>query len=551
MPRHRTATRPVIAIGLDSAPLELYRQWIGDGTLPVLARLSDTGAHAALRAPPVAVAETAWTTLYTGCTPERTGYWGPVPYDATGGVHWEATYDFKQFPPFYALGPDYRVAVVDLPQVPLVEGVSGIQVIGYGGHSTLTERGSLPAGLIDRLIQRYGEHPAYDRDFARAWRGGSMRRLYRRMRIGVGRRAAMVSDLLRGGDWDLFLTVFGEIHAGAHAFWHLHDDRHPWHALGVRRAGGDLLRAIAMDVDRALGQVVDAAGTDATIIIYTQQNSVPNGADLPTSAFLPEALFRWCLPGHAGLCGSPEPTNEAPQAAVTYPPSLGWTRDVWGRRADSSALRKALRTWLPVEVSRAVLHLIGDDPKGLRFPKMREVYIHPPIWYAPHWPRMKAFALPSFSDGFVRVNVAGRDPDGLVPPEDFAKVLDDVRAVVGSLRDARTGLPLVKDFLQVRTDPHAATGHPADLIVVWRDTPADVAESQLLGRIGPFPYRRTGGHDEKCFMIANGPAFTAGSTLSNGQTVDIAATILDVLGTSLPSNRDGRSLLRRATTASV
>ncbi|MGC2854712.1 hypothetical protein ACM64Y_04485 [Novispirillum sp. DQ9] len=538
--------RTVVAVGLDSAPLDLYGRWMDDGTLPVLAALRERGATTTLAGPPVAVAEASWTMLLTGCLPERTGYWGPVPYAAAGGVRWVAAYDYRDYPPFYALGDRYTVAAIDLPQVPVVANVSGIQVVGYGGHSILTEPDSAPLGLLERLIARHGPHPAFNRDFARVWRGDSLRRLYRRLSIGAGRRAAMVADLLREGDWDLFLTVFGEVHAGAHAFWHLNDAAHPWHALARRRAGGDLLEAICRDVDRALGRVIEAAGRDATVVIYTQQNSISNGADLPTGAFLPEALFRWFLPGHAGLAGSPRPGNEPPPPPVTVPPSLGWSRDLWGRRADPSALRRALRAWLPLEVSRAILALVGDDPEGLRFPDDQSVYIHPSAWYAPHWPRMKAFALPSFGDGFVRLNVRGREPTGIVAPEDFATVAEEVRRVVLSLRDARTGQPLADTIVALRDTPFAAaSGHPADLAVVWRPLPADVADSPLVGRIGPFPYRRTSGHDGRGFLIAAGPDIAPGTTWQPGRITDVSATLLDLIGAELPAGRDGRSLLRQ------
>lgn len=538
--------RMIVAVGLDSAPLDLYGRWMDDGTLPVLAALRERGAVASLEGPPVAVAEASWTMLYTGCEAGRTGYWGPVPYHSGEGVHWVATYDYKDYPPFYALGAGTRVAVVDLPQVPVVPGVDGIQIIGYGGHSILTEPDSAPKGLLERMNARYGAHPAFNRDYARGWRGDSLRRLYRRLSVGVDRRAAMVGDLLRGGDWDLFLTAFGEVHAGTHAFWHLNDASHPWHAMARRRAGGDFLKAICVDVDRALGKVIDVAGPEATVVVYTQQNSIPNGADLPTGTILPEALFRWALPGHAGLTGALRPSNAPPPPPVTFPPSLGWSRDLWGRRADPSALRRALRTWLPLEASRAVLKVIGDDPDGLRFPDDVSVYIHPSAWYAPHWPRMKAFALPSFGDGFVRLNVRGRDPQGIVAPEDFSAVAEEVRRLVASLRDARTGEPLVDHVVTIRDTPFAsASGHPADLAVVWRPEPCDIAESPLVGRIGPFPYRRTGGHDGHCFLIAAGPDIAPGSRWPDGRITDVSATLLDMLGVPMPPGRDGRSLLRQ------
>jgi len=40
------------------------------------------------------------------------------------------------------------------------------------------------------------------------------------------------------------------------------------------------------------------------------------------------------------------------------------------------------------------------------------LFYQPAIWYKPFWPQMKAFALPSFSEGYIRINLQGREPEG-------------------------------------------------------------------------------------------------------------------------------------------
>ncbi len=50
------------------------------------------------------------------------------------------SYDFSEYPPFYAIGDDFRVAAIDIPQVRLVDGVNGTQVLSYGAHAPFTER---------------------------------------------------------------------------------------------------------------------------------------------------------------------------------------------------------------------------------------------------------------------------------------------------------------------------------------------------------------------------------------------------------------------------
>lgn len=68
----------------------------------------------------------------TGCLPEKTGYWAPVKLlEGTYDIEEIEAYDFTEYPPFYALGDDYRVAVFDMPHSTLSEQVNGVQVLAW------------------------------------------------------------------------------------------------------------------------------------------------------------------------------------------------------------------------------------------------------------------------------------------------------------------------------------------------------------------------------------------------------------------------------------
>ena len=61
-------TDPVVAIGLDAAPLPLIERWIAKGRLPAMARLFEQGARAPLAAFESYVAELTWPSFITGVT---------------------------------------------------------------------------------------------------------------------------------------------------------------------------------------------------------------------------------------------------------------------------------------------------------------------------------------------------------------------------------------------------------------------------------------------------------------------------------------------------
>jgi predicted AlkP superfamily phosphohydrolase/phosphomutase len=167
---------------------------------------------------------------------------------------------------------------------------------------------------------------------------------------------------------------------------------------------------------------------------------------------------------------------------------------------------------------------------------------------------MKAFALPSFSEGYVRLNVKGREAEGIVDPADYDTACSEVSADIMRLTDARTGKPAVKRVIRTRVGPHgpAADGErpsDADLIVIWDGVPIDVVDHPTAGRIGPVPFKRSGSHVHRGFLLAAGPGVAAGRRFPEGHALDIPPTILALLGAPVPAHFDGRPLPLTTTTA--
>jgi predicted AlkP superfamily phosphohydrolase/phosphomutase len=130
-------------------------------------------------------------------------------------------------------------------------------------------------------------------------------------------------------------------------------------------------------------------------------------------------------------------------------------------------------------------------PGALRGEELRWM---PAVRYRRVWADMDAFALPSFYDGQVRINLRGRERFGRVAPRDYAARCDEIAELVCACRNPRTGEPVVDEVVRLRGDPLAAGATQADLVFTWRGAPL-AFEHPRLGKVGPAPYRRTGGHD--------------------------------------------------------
>jgi predicted AlkP superfamily phosphohydrolase/phosphomutase len=156
---------------------------------------------------------------------------------------------------------------------------------------------------------------------------------------------------------------------------------------------------------------------------------------------------------------------------------------------------------------------------------------------------MSAFALPSFYDGRIRINLRGRERHGLVDPSRYEQTCAELETLLRECRNPRTGEPVVDFFERASTpDPLAMTPSEADLLVIWRGVVAAL-EHPRLGLIGPVPLRRTGGHTGP-----HGMAYVASAGVAPGDrgvrsSFDVVPTIATLLEERTPPGTSGESLL--------
>jgi len=542
---------PVIAIGLDSAPPDLLEQYMQEGHLPVMAKLRASGAYGRLRTLESFCAETPWTTFLSGCSPQKTGYWSPLKLrEGTYDVDTISAYDFERFPPFYALGPDYRVTMFDVPQVRVRDDVPGLQVSAWGAHSPQVPSASLPEGLLGELTEKHGNHPGLHKDFAECLDLDRVEKLIEVFDTGIRRRAAICRDLMEREPWDLFLTVFGEPHGAGHTMWQVSQPDHPLYEALHPRFGRDLMLDVYVAIDRAIGQILEKAPSDARVVVFSAHGMGPNTTDLPSTVFLPELLYRHSFPGETQI-GAGDP-NAALGAPLLHCLRDSFVWEVWANKTDRNRLRRWARQRAPWGLFKRIERALGPAADhDLIAPwrlaeQTRSMPQQAAHWYKPCWPRMKAFALPSFSEGYIRINLQGREPNGQVTPAEYDSVCSQLIEELSTLRDARTGLPMVKEAIRTRKngdlcDPDLPD---PDIVVIWQsDHATDVVESPKHGRIGPVPYVRAGGHRPDGFLIAAGSGVPMGKRLPLGHALDLPPTLLRLLGAPIAEHLEGTPLL--------
>ncbi|MCA1995421.1 MAG: alkaline phosphatase family protein, partial [Coleofasciculus sp. S288] len=482
---------PVIAIGLDSADPVLLEKWMSQGRLKNLSQLRQEGSYGRLNntvnycgvPTETSATERLWVMFSTGCLPNKTGYWGPVKFHAGSYEISHDTvngaYDFKEYPPFYALGDNYRVAAFDVPVSALSERVNGIQILGWGGHAPHTPSHSQPPELLPGLIEQYGKNPVLHQDYGYWWDKPYLNRIQSALKTSISTRSTICRDLLKQEPWDLFLTVFGDTHSASHDFWHLSQPDHPLYPYEKEnRVMGDPMLDVFENVDQAVGEILANAPNDAYLLVFAVHGMGNNVTDMFSMTFLPELLYRFNFPGKLGI--APGKLGVTPPPPITNPTRKSWSGEVWQLKYDPNPIKRFLKKWTPSKFDK-FLHFNPQSDLVSPYELLKQsapLNWMPAMWYQPVWSRMKAFALPAFAAGHIRINLKGREGEGVVATSEYDAVCDQLTQYLYRLRDGRTGEPIVKEVVRTRTTQNVLDGDrklpDADLVVLWQECPTDV-----------------------------------------------------------------------------
>ena len=127
------------------------------------------------------------------------------------------------------------------------------------------------------------------------------------------------------------------------------------------------------------------------------------------------------------------------------------------------------------------------------------------------WSRSRAFALPTDLEGCIRINLKGREPQGIVEPgEEYTALCQAIVHDMKGLVNPETGKPAVRDAWIVREQfAGPLADHLPDITVTWHNDEPISALASASGKVvaGESPDPRTGTHSPRGFALAVGAPF--------------------------------------------
>ena len=458
---------PVLVAGLDAGVPGLVARWVEDGSLPFLAGLSNREGSAALEGDELMMEDGFWLSLFSG---RRRGelYRHSYRQQRDGGYELALADPAEPPPvPMFWEGPSREgrsVALLDVPAFPVLPESRAQQVAFWGTHGVTRPIASSPPGLAAEMTALA---PQMDivRDHVEATNERADKEFFADIVESVSRRGQMARAMVETAP-DLAVVVFSETHTAGHRLWE-NEER---------------LRAVYSAADREIAAVAEAMGEETRVVVVAA-----NGLDRrgPVDALMADFCRR--------LGYSPAP------AGVRRP------ADVLARRAPRRLRALAARAIARSGVNRVAIERFGS---------------------ASDWSRTRAFAIPDAFVGMIRVNLAGREPAGIVEPgTDYEETLGALEEDLLALRDSRTGAPAIERVARMRTEDGGPPERCPDLVATFlgHEPPLLVLDHPRATIRQPKPWwDARNGHSGRGVIVGAGP--------DTMRCLDFAPTILSLMG---------------------
>jgi len=519
-----------LVVGLDGFDLGVVEQF-GAECLPNLHALMARGVFGALESvqPPATLPN--WTTFLTGVDPARHGVFDFTTRKGyqvrfTAGTAREVPTVFRQLD---RLG--LRCACLSFPATwPPEELEHGIFASGWDAPVAFEADRSFmwPPSLYDETVQRFGAPTFDDVDEFHADAPGWIDRLPAALERRVARKTKWARWLLERQDWDVFAVYFGESDTASHYLWAHHDPESPRRPASVSAEQRRGLLRVYEALDQSVGSLLETAGGSKTEITVLSDHGSGGSSDkvLYLNRLLAEhGLLRFGKRRGRGGAGLKE------IALRRFPPRL------------REQLFRLGNAWLPSRLESKVRFGAIDMRNTVAFSD--ELNYFPGIY----------------------LNMAGREPDGIVRPDQKHETILQVRAALLDTRDPWSGKPVFRDVVRreelfegphldrapdLLLDLHLDDGYSYNLMPSSppprqsRSTGPQptsnpfrkLTDTEKLGKKGrSLP----GSHRSHGFMTLAGPSVQPAGLL-DAHIADLTATLLSRLGLSVPPSFKGRVL---------
>ena len=524
-----TKKHRVVVIGWDGATFDLIDPWIREGKLPNIARFMEGSTRGHLQSTVPYFTYPAWTSFLTGKNPGKHGVFDFT--ERVPGTHGIQFVNAKRVrsKTIWRLLSDAgrRVACMGVPVSYPPEAINGVLICGFdapGQASQADVTSMYPPEIFDEIKRAVGPYitsanimPLMSED--------KHEEAVKAILATIDRKAQTALYLLKREAWDVFMVLFGESDLIGHHFWRFTDPGSPLYTESDSVFVSEAIFQVYRKLDEWLPLLLAACPDDSVRIVCSDHGFGGSGDHVIY-------MNKWLADnGFLTFKGG------GPKAGV-------------GFKLVNAAKFPGLR-FLPPKIKAYVFRrkqaIANKMESYLRFGGI-------------DWSHTQAFSeeLPYLQT--IWINTRGVEPEGIVEPgAEYDRVVADLKAKLEAWTDPITGEKVVKEVIH-RDDVYDGdyTTRSPDLILRCHypggyayqgKSSVQSAPSAPIERLRPdapgaakFYAAKSGTHREFGVLAAQGPMIAAGRVIEGARLMDLAPTILYLLGEPIPEDMDGTVL---------